>query len=129
MPLRSRRKQRLIPLRQTKNEDKSKDGYSKTDFSIPVGISYEYMNVVIDARYNLGLSKVHKDLLDQLELKELLEQQVHKVKGDHKDLLDQQVLLDLKDQQDHKVFKVFKVLEVLQDQQDQPVQELQLLIV
>ena len=46
----------------TKNEDKSKDGYSKTDFSIPVGISYEYMNVVLDARYNLGLSKVHKDL-------------------------------------------------------------------
>ena len=43
-------------------EDKSKDGYSKTDFSIPVGISYEYMNVVLDARYNLGLSKVHKDL-------------------------------------------------------------------
>ena len=46
----------------TKNEDKSKDGYSKTDFSIPVGISYEYMSVVLDARYNLGLSKVHKDL-------------------------------------------------------------------
>lgn len=27
-----------------------------------MGISYEYMNVVLDARYNLGLSKVHKDL-------------------------------------------------------------------
>ena len=31
------------------------------DFSIPVGISYEYEHVVIDARYNIGLSKVFKD--------------------------------------------------------------------
>lgn len=30
------------------------------DFSIPIGISYEYMNVIIDARYNLGLTKVYK---------------------------------------------------------------------
>ncbi len=28
------------------------------DFSIPVGISYEYMNVCLDARYNIGVSKV-----------------------------------------------------------------------
>ncbi|MDD7335081.1 MAG: porin family protein [Prevotella sp.] len=28
------------------------------DFSIPVGISYEYSNVVLDARYNWGLTKV-----------------------------------------------------------------------
>ncbi len=27
------------------------------DFSIPVGISYEYMNVCLDARYNIGVSK------------------------------------------------------------------------
>ena len=33
------------------------------DFSIPVGASYEYKNFVVDARYNLGLTKVadHSD--------------------------------------------------------------------
>lgn len=31
------------------------------DLSIPVGISYEYEHVVIDARYNIGVSKVFKD--------------------------------------------------------------------
>jgi hypothetical protein len=31
---------------------------SKIDLSIPVGISYEYKNVVLDARYNFGLNKV-----------------------------------------------------------------------
>lgn len=28
------------------------------DFSIPVGVSYEYANVVLDLRYNIGVSKV-----------------------------------------------------------------------
>ena len=28
------------------------------DFSIPVGISYEYMNVCLDARYNIGVSTI-----------------------------------------------------------------------
>ena len=31
---------------------------STFDISIPVGISYEYKNVVLDARYNIGLNKV-----------------------------------------------------------------------
>lgn len=31
------------------------------DFTIPVGLSYEYSNVVLDARYNWGLTKVSKD--------------------------------------------------------------------
>ena len=31
---------------------------NKFDLSIPVGISYEYKNVVLDARYNWGLLKV-----------------------------------------------------------------------
>lgn len=30
------------------------------DVAIPVGVSYEYMNVVLDARYNIGLTKVFK---------------------------------------------------------------------
>ena len=29
------------------------------DISIPLGLSYEYMNVVVDARYNWGLTKIH----------------------------------------------------------------------
>ncbi|HEY9551400.1 MAG TPA: porin family protein [Prevotella sp.] len=31
------------------------------DFSIPVGLSYEYNNVVLDARYNWGLTKIADD--------------------------------------------------------------------
>ena len=32
------------------------------DFSVPVGISYEYMNICLDARYNIGCTKVDKDV-------------------------------------------------------------------
>lgn len=32
----------------------------KFDFSIPVGVSYEYMNVILDARYNIGVTNVNK---------------------------------------------------------------------
>lgn len=28
------------------------------DFAIPVGISYEYKNIVLDARYNIGVTKI-----------------------------------------------------------------------
>jgi hypothetical protein len=36
--------------------------YTETiDFSIPVGISYEYQNIVLDARYNIGLTDVYKN--------------------------------------------------------------------
>lgn len=31
----------------------------KVDVAIPVGLQYEYMNVVIDARYNFGLTRVY----------------------------------------------------------------------
>lgn len=34
------------------------DGINSVDFSIPVGLSYEINNFVIDARYNLGVSKI-----------------------------------------------------------------------
>lgn len=37
---------------------KPKDYYKSTFFSIPVGASYEYKNFVLDACYNIGLSKV-----------------------------------------------------------------------
>ena len=32
------------------------------DLSIPVGVSYEYMNICLDARYNIGCTKVDKDV-------------------------------------------------------------------
>ena len=35
--------------------------FRKFDIAIPMGISYEYANFVIDARYNLGLIGVFKD--------------------------------------------------------------------
>ncbi len=38
-----------------------KDNCNSFDFSIPVGISYEFYNVVIDARYNFGLTNITKD--------------------------------------------------------------------
>lgn len=31
------------------------------DFSIPVGLSYEFSNVVLDARYNWGLTKISEN--------------------------------------------------------------------
>ena len=34
---------------------------NKFDFSIPVGLSYEYASFVLDARYNIGASKVIKN--------------------------------------------------------------------
>ena len=40
--------------------DDLKEFYNKVDFSIPVGISYEFSDFVIDARYNFGLSKIGK---------------------------------------------------------------------
>ena len=38
-----------------------KDGVNSVDFSIPVGISYEYANVCLDARYNIGVTNTFKD--------------------------------------------------------------------
>ena len=32
----------------------------KVNVSIPVGLSYEYLNVILDARYHIGLTKVNK---------------------------------------------------------------------
>lgn len=37
------------------------DGIKSFDFSIPVGLSYEYNNVVLDARYNFGCTKIVDD--------------------------------------------------------------------
>lgn len=37
------------------------EGVSGFNLSIPFGISYEYQNFVLDARYNLGVTKVFKE--------------------------------------------------------------------
>ena len=42
-------------------ESTSTDNMKKFDLSIPMGLSYEFSNFVIDARYNLGLTKIAKD--------------------------------------------------------------------
>lgn len=36
----------------------SMSGVKAIDFSIPIGLSYEYNNVVVDARYNIGCTKI-----------------------------------------------------------------------
>ena len=38
-----------------------KDNMNTFDLSLPVGVSYEYNNFVLDARYNMGLTKMFKD--------------------------------------------------------------------
>ena len=35
------------------------DGLKKLDISIPIGLSYEFSNFVIDARYNLGVYNIN----------------------------------------------------------------------
>ena len=37
-----------------------KENHENTAFSIPIGISGEYNNFVLDARYNIGITKVNK---------------------------------------------------------------------
>ena len=36
-------------------------GFNKVDLSIPIGLSYEISDFVIDARYNFGLTHIYKD--------------------------------------------------------------------
>lgn len=46
-----------------------KDDCNKTNFSIPIGISYEFSNVVLDLRYNVALSKVNKNATDNFKFR------------------------------------------------------------
>lgn len=44
-----------------------KNNWMKTfDFTLPVGLSYEYENVVVDAQYNIGLTNIYKGSLSDL---------------------------------------------------------------
>ena len=38
------------------------DGVKSVDLSIPVGLSYQYQNIVFDARYNWGVTKIVNDV-------------------------------------------------------------------
>lgn len=38
------------------------DLLNKMNLSIPIGVSYEFNNVSLDLRYNLGLTKIYKDI-------------------------------------------------------------------
>lgn len=38
------------------------DGVKGFDLAIPVGVSYQYQNIVLDARYNWGVTKVFDDV-------------------------------------------------------------------
>ncbi|MBP3776556.1 MAG: PorT family protein [Prevotella sp.] len=51
---------RLVELdfNSTKNGMKATKVCKSVDFGIPVGLSYEYKNVVLDARYYFGLTKI-----------------------------------------------------------------------
>jgi hypothetical protein len=40
-------------------DESGTDGYKKFDLSIPLGLSYEISDFVIDARYNLGLTNIN----------------------------------------------------------------------
>lgn len=42
-------------------DSKYKDVMNGFNVSVPVGISYEYRNICLDVRYNIGLTKIYKD--------------------------------------------------------------------
>lgn len=42
----------------TRIEGETTDVCKSVDFGIPVGLSYEYKNIVLDARYYFGLTKI-----------------------------------------------------------------------
>ena len=42
-------------------DESSTEGLKKLDLSIPVGLSYEFSDFVIDARYNFGVTKIAKE--------------------------------------------------------------------
>jgi hypothetical protein len=44
-----------------KESDINEDYVNSFEFAIPVGLSYEFRNFVLDARYNIGVTKLVKD--------------------------------------------------------------------
>jgi hypothetical protein len=55
-------KAKIDGVASTENVDKDiKDDCKTFDLAIPLGISYEFSNFVVDGRYNLGLTKINKN--------------------------------------------------------------------
>ncbi len=51
--------------REVSQDEDIKDSFEKFDLSIPMGISYQFnVPIVLDLRYNLGLTKVNKESID-----------------------------------------------------------------
>ena len=46
-------------MKAKEGDDNLKDFYNKKDFSIPVGLSYEFEDTAIDLRYNFDLSNIY----------------------------------------------------------------------
>lgn len=61
-----------------------KDGTNSFDFSIPVGLSYEWKNIIIDARYIFGLTNVNKSDCYFFEDIDFSEQAFKTVRKDNK---------------------------------------------
>ena len=36
------------------------------NYSIPVGLAYEYSNIALDVRYNIGITSVYKESADKI---------------------------------------------------------------
>lgn len=51
----TRKQGNAVPL-----ETDVKDVYKSVDLSIPLALSYEFENVILDARYNFGLTRIHQ---------------------------------------------------------------------
>ncbi len=54
-----------------KNVDADTDGVKGFDLSIPVGLSYEFHRFVLDARYNIGITKIFDEDKVDLDSKNL----------------------------------------------------------
>lgn len=50
----------LLSGKETKSDIDCKNAMESFDLQIPVGVSYEYSNIVLDARYNIGVLKPFK---------------------------------------------------------------------
>ncbi|MBR4389159.1 MAG: PorT family protein [Prevotella sp.] len=46
---------------ETEDKETKWNDLKSFDISIPIGLSYEFENVILDARYNLGITKIHSD--------------------------------------------------------------------
>ena len=49
---------KTVSVKTMETDENATSGFKRFDFTIPVGISYEFSNIVIDVRYNLGVTKV-----------------------------------------------------------------------